>query len=137
VINSITAGINKKSFFKGFLGRGSSQKNESKTKTTRTGSFVGTSGHLSNMQSAAMNMMFKNKNTGDKDIDPNRTYNRHFGKDITNKVLNSTGAISQHNQSDNDKNRPSMNMKSSVTRKPSPSIHSNYQNPTKERNIQP
>jgi hypothetical protein len=33
VINSITSGLNKKSFFKGFLGRGSSQKNESSTKS--------------------------------------------------------------------------------------------------------
>jgi hypothetical protein len=90
------------------------------------------------MQSAAMNMMFKNKNTGDKDSDQsNRNYNRHFGKDITNKVLNSSGAMSMHNHVENEKNRQSMNLKSAVSRKPSPSIHSNYQNPTKERNHQP
>ena len=75
-----------------------------------------------------MNMMFKNKNTGEKEIDPhNRNYNRHFGKDITNKVLNSSGAMSMHNHSDNDKTRKGMNMKSAASRKPSPSIHSNYQ----------
>lgn len=113
VINSITSGINKKQFFKGFLGRGSSQKNESKTNKSlnpngthsqRTNSFLGTTA-LSNMQSAAMNMMFKNKNPGDKEIETsNRNYSRHFGKDITNKVLNSSGGLSMHN-SDNDKNR--------------------------------
>lgn len=90
------------------------------------------------MQSAAMNMMFKNKNNGDKDSEQsNRSYNRHFGKDITNKVLNSSGAMSLHNHVENDKNRNNMNLKSGQSRKPSPSIHSNYQQPTKERNQQP
>ena len=103
VINSITAGINKKSFFKGFLSRGSSQKNETKTKSLngpnattshRTSSYVGGNGQLSNMQNAAMNMMFKNKNGEENMESANRSFNRHFGKDITSKVLNSSGTIS-------------------------------------------
>jgi len=47
------------------------------------------------MQSAAMNMMFKNKNNVEKELDStNRSYQRHFGKDITSKVLNDdTGKV--------------------------------------------
>lgn len=134
VINSITSGINKKSFFKGFLGRGSSSKNEKVNKSlnpgsssaNRTGSMVGVTGHLSNMQTAAMNMMFKNKNT-EKDLEQSkRSFGRQFGKDITNKVLNSSGAMSVQNQSDSENNRHTLNQKPNATRKPSPSIHSNY-----------
>jgi hypothetical protein len=70
VISQITAGINKKSFFKGFLGRGSSQKNEPAKSTNLNStqghrkSFVGGSNSaISNIQSVAMNMMaFKNQN---------------------------------------------------------------------------
>ncbi len=79
VINSIANGISKKSFFKGFLGRAGSSKNEGSrekgmnkslnistgTSAQRNaGSLIGMgSNHLnmSNMQSVAMNMMaFKN-----------------------------------------------------------------------------
>ena len=58
--------------------------------------------------------------------------NRAFGKDITNKVLNQSGTLSL--QTDMEKYRHSI---SSNQRKPSPGVHSNYQQPTKERNIQP
>lgn len=81
---------------------------------------VGVTGHLSNMQTAAMNMMFKNKNTEKELEQSKRSFGRQFGKDITNKVLNSSGGMSAQNQSDSENNR----LKPS--RRPSPSIHSNY-----------
>lgn len=105
------------------------------------------------MQSVAMNMMaFKNKskvpqnqypNMEDEAIigglNANKSYsvsNRAFGKDITNKVLNQTGSVGNHNSSEMDRYRSSID-KNSKVRKPSPGVHSNYQQPTKERNIHP
>ena len=79
-------------------------------------------------------MMFKNKNKPDKDLEASkRNFSRQFGNDITSKVLNQSGVMGLSNQ--DEKNRMSANSQNSKNRKPSPSIHSNYQNPTKERNI--
>ena len=82
-----------------------------------------------------MNMMaFKNQNqdhVGESGgIKVNRSFaisNRAFGKDITQKVLNSSGAVGipSHMKDDKENHRKSMVIKTG-SRKPSPSMNSNY-----------
>jgi hypothetical protein len=82
-VSGVLNGISKKSFFKGFL--------------TRGGSKESTVNKSLNMTNAGINMMKKPVNSK-LDVPystSNRSYqsvNRAFGKDITHKVLNSSGA---------------------------------------------
>lgn len=82
-MSGVLNGISKKSFFKGFLTRGTS-KDSSVNKSL-------------NMTNVGINMM-KKPVSGKHDVPQsttNRSYgsvNRAFGKDITHKVLNSSGA---------------------------------------------
>ena len=98
----------------------------------RSGSMVNST--LPNMQNAAMNMISGGyKKETEAHVTRSFSVNRAFGKDITNKVLNNTGAVSIPNQgkilNDDSKARGSLHAGSQEReklRKPSPSMHSNY-----------
>ena len=165
--NGVLNGISKKSFFKGFLTRGGSSKNEQAVNKSlnganpsqggNSGSMIGMgTSHLNlsnmNMQTTGMNMMRDSKLNGGlhksettgvvgcKDSKQQiggttRSFsgqvNRTFGKDITNKVLNSSGAAvigtnKSGSQTLKNRNPTVASMSMNVTRKPSPSCNSNY-----------
>ena len=91
------------------------------------------------MQNAAINMIssggYKKETEGvtrSFSVNPNRA----FGKDITTKVVNTSGAVQIPNQGKSDdcgarNGLHAGSQEREKIRKPSPSIHSNYQQPAK------
>ena len=87
MVSGVLNGISKKSFFKGFLTRGGSR--ESGARESAVNKSL-------NMTNLGINMMRKpvNSKVEVPNSTTNRSYqtvNRTFGKDITHKVLNSSG----------------------------------------------
>lgn len=173
VLNNISNGIaSKKSFFKSFISRGGSKTNEQGKGDSMIGKgtnhlkYANNAMMLSNQRDRDSKSIRSNEGNYNKGIikgdfdaskDQSRAYsvaNRGFGKDITNKVLNSSGAaVIQHGNkagltksgtagaqgfamSQNNKQRASMSSVN-ASRKPSPSVHSMGQQPTKFTNQVP